>query len=225
MADRVVGLHEDVRAVDGRTPGRRGRATREKLLSATAKLLEESSYRDLTVIEIARRAGTSPATFYQYFEDVEAAILVLAKSMAAEGHERLTNLIANADWRGAKGFQAALELVDATFSVWERHRALLRVVDLSTAEGDLRFQNIRTHLLNEVTIALRDVIEEFRHQGKHPRDLDPMAQAAAVVSMLVHVAAHRYGFEFWGIRTGDMRQSVARILAQSVTGRRAPDGA
>lgn len=226
MPDNVAELREDgePRAVDGRMPGRRGRATRERLLKCAAKLLEETSYRDLTVIEIARRAETSPATFYQYFPDVEAAILVLAKSMAAEGHERLTNLIQSADWRGQKGYQAALDLVDATFKLWERHRALLRVVDLSTAEGDLRFQSIRTHLLNEVTTALRDVIEEFRHQGKHPRDLDPMAQAAALVSMLVHVAAHRYGFEFWGIRTGDMRQSVARILYQGVTAKRAPTG-
>ena len=63
---------QQLRASDGRVPGRRGRATREKLLSCTAQLLEKNSYRDLKVIDIARCAGTSPATFYQYFNDVEA---------------------------------------------------------------------------------------------------------------------------------------------------------
>jgi AcrR family transcriptional regulator len=212
--------HEDLRAVDGRLPGRRGRATRERLLKCTADLLEKTSFRDLTVIDIARCAGTSPATFYQYLPDVEAAVLVLAAEMAEEGKE-LTALIRNSNWRGKSGYQAAQELVDGILGLWERHRAVLRVVDLSTAEGDLRFQNIRTHLLNEVTTELRDVIQTFK--SKLPSDVDPMAQAAALVSMLVHVAAHRYGYEFWGIRTDDIRRSVAGLVYTGVTGRRPPN--
>ena len=71
-----------VRASDGRVPGRRGRATRDKLLGCTAELLEKTSYRDLKVTEIARCAGTSPATFYQYFPDVETAVLELARALS-----------------------------------------------------------------------------------------------------------------------------------------------
>jgi AcrR family transcriptional regulator len=212
-------VHE-VRAIDGRTPGRRGRATRERLLQCTSELLEKSSYRDLTVIDIARCAGCSPATFYQYFEDVEGSILVLAEQMTSNG-KSLTALIQDSDWKGRGGPTTALALVDEFLAFWERHRAILRVVDLATAEGDLRFQNIRTHLLNEVTLGLRQVIEEFRAGGKHPRETDPMAQAATVVSMLAHVAQHRYGFEFWGIRMEAVRRSLASILHAAVTGRKA----
>ncbi|HJR19571.1 MAG TPA: TetR family transcriptional regulator [Actinomycetota bacterium] len=201
-----------MRALDGRTPGRRGRATREKLLKCTEDLLEKSSYRDLTVIDIAKCAGTSPATFYQYFEDVEGAILVLAEEMASNG-KSLTALIRDSDWRGKNGTQAAEALVDEFLGLWERHRPILRVVDLATAEGDLRFQNIRTHLLNEVTLGLRDVIESSKH------DVESMAQAATLVSMLAHVAQHRYGFEFWGIRLDDIRKSLARILYTGLTGK------
>ena len=132
----------------------------------------------------------------------------------------MVELIRDSSWKGARGHQTALTLTDAFLDLWERHRAILRVVDLATAEGDLHFQNIRTHLLNEVTLALRDVIEGFREQKKQPHDLDPMAQAAALVSMLAHVAAHRYGFEFWGIRSDKMRDSVARLLYIGATGAR-----
>ena len=48
----------DLRAVDGRLPGRRGLATRKRLLAATASLLETTGYRDLKVVEVAREAGT-----------------------------------------------------------------------------------------------------------------------------------------------------------------------
>src|SRR5438876_5607806 len=197
-----------VRASDGRVPGRRGRATRDRLLGCTEDLLEKTSYRDLKVTEIARCAGTSPATFYQYFPDVEAAVLELARALSEEGRA-LVDLIRDSTWKGTGGYDTALKLTDAFLDLWERHRSILRVVDLATAEGDLHFQNIRTHLLNEVTVALRDVIEGFREQKKQPHDLDPMAQAATLVSMLAHVAAHRYGFEFWGIRSDKMRDSVA----------------
>ncbi|MCA1833331.1 MAG: TetR family transcriptional regulator [Actinomycetota bacterium] len=210
---------DGARAADGRTPGNRGRATRERLLKCTADLLEKTSYRDLTVIEIARCAGTSPATFYQYFSDVEAAILMLARAMAGHG-AALATLIREANWKGKAGFDTAGELVNGFLELWEEHRSLLRVVDLATLEGDLRFQNIRTHLLNQVTEALRDVVETFRSQ--HPSDLDPTAQAATIVSLLAHVASHRYGFEFWGIRTDHIRRSVTRTLYWTVTGRQPP---
>jgi AcrR family transcriptional regulator len=210
-----------LKAVDGRTPGQRGRATRERLLVCTAALLEQRPYRDVTVIEIARRAGTSPATFYQYFPDVEAAVLDLAQRMAEQA-QQLPGLIERSDWRGKAGFEAARALTDGFLDLWEQHRAVLRVVDLATAEGDLRFQNIRTHLLHEITARLREVIERFKVARRHPARVDPMAHAATLVSMLAHVAAHRYGMEFWGIKTADVRESAARVLYEGVTGKRAP---
>jgi hypothetical protein len=52
-----------------------------------------------------------------------------------------------------------------------------------------------------------------------------MAAAGTLVAMLAQVAGHRYGFEFWGIRTASLVDSQARLLHWSVTGRPAPDGA
>jgi AcrR family transcriptional regulator len=205
----------ELRAVDGRVPGRRGRATRDKLLKATAELLDKSSYRDITVVEIARRARTSTATFYQYFTDVEAALVELARELTDEG-PRIVNLIRSGDWQ-TDGPKAALKLVDAFVDLWERHHAILRVVDLATSEGDLRFRNIRTHLLSQVTDELRDAIIKTGDQ-----QLEPRAQAATVVSLLAHVAEHRYGYEFWGIKLDDMRRSTAHMVAWGITGGREP---
>lgn len=201
-----------LRAIDGRVPGRRGRATRDKLLKATADLLDKKSYRELTVVEIAKRAKTSTATFYQYFTDVEAALVELAQQLGEEA-PRLVEIISNGDWR-TDGSKASAKLVDAFIDLWERHHAILRVVDLATAEGDLRFRNIRTHLLSQVTDALRDAIVKASNG-----DLEPRAHAAALVSLLAHVAEHRYGFEFWGIRLDDVRKSTARHVAWGITGR------
>ncbi len=212
------------KAADGRVPGRRGLATRQRLLEETAQMLRTSSYRELKVVDIARAAGTSPATFYQYFGDVEAAILVLAEGISQEGGEKLSSIVRSSAWRGSAAYESAARLVDAVMDLWERDRAVLRVVDLATHEGDMRFQKIRISMLNELTVALSEVIDETTKAGRHPADLDPMATAGVLVAMLAHTAAHRYGFEFWGIRTQSVERSMTRIVFTTVTGQKPPGG-
>lgn len=221
-AEPTVG-DEDPRAADGRRPGRRGLATRQRLLECTAAMLEAGAYRELKVVDIAREAGTSPATFYQYFADVESAVVVLAEEMAAQGRRFGDRVRTNA-WRGKAGYAAAEALVDDVISFWEEHRAVLRVVDLATDEGDGRFANVRTRLLNDLNNALAEALGEMQANGRIPGDVDPHATAGVLVAMLVHVAAHRYGFEFWGVRTADLRTSMARIVYWSISGQKPPAG-
>lgn len=210
----------DLRAADGRLPGRRGRATRQRLLERTAELLAATSYRELKVVDIAREAGTSPATFYQYFTDVEHAILVLGESIMADA-ERLAELV-RGEWGDAgsadDGYATAQRIVHGFMEFWESHRSILRVIDLATEEGDFRFQSLRTRALNAITEALADDIRAAKRAGKLPAVVDPMASAGVLVAMLAHVSSHRWGFENWGIRTKDLETNLSRILYWSVTG-------
>jgi AcrR family transcriptional regulator len=211
---------EDPRASDGRVPGRRGLATRTRLLDCTASLLDQMSYRELKVIDIAREAKTSPATFYQYFPDVESAILALAESINLDTGP-LGEVVRAASWKGKGGYEVALRLVDALLEFWERHRAVLRVVDLLVAEGDLRFQGIRSRMLNDLTLAMADVIADAQGARRHASQRR-MATAGVLVAMLANVTAHRFTYEFWGIPTAELRRSMAEILFTSLTGRAAP---
>ena len=217
----VAAEADALRASDGRTPGRRGLATRRRLLDETAELLKSVTYREVKVVDIARQAGTSPATFYQYFPDVESAILVLAEDMAEQRH-RFSGIVRSSTWQGRHGYDAALELADAFIDFWSEHHAVVRVIDLATAEGDGRFANIRTRLLHDVSGALAETIAEGKAAGKLPDVVDPPATAGVLVAMLAHVSNHRFGFESWGVRTADLRTSMARIIYTAVTGRKPP---
>jgi AcrR family transcriptional regulator len=212
---------DDLRAADGRVPGRRGLATRQKLLEHTQQMLAASTYRELKVIDIAREAGTSPATFYQYFPDVETAILVLAQEAAHDG-QFLTEIATAGPWTGAAGYETAERLVKGFIDFWAEHSAVLRVVDLATAQGDDRFRQIRVRLLNEIATALAGIVRHFITKGKVPRGVDPMAEAGVVVSMLAHVSDHLMGFEFWGIKTKDIQVSMARQVYWTITGQKPP---
>jgi AcrR family transcriptional regulator len=213
---------------DGRVPGERGRQTRQRLLDATVELLTTTSWRSVKVTDIARQARTSPATFYQYFGNVEQAIRVLAEGMVDQAAQ-LAELVGG-DWSDEASWETARAVTEGFLSYWEDNRAVFRVVDLATEEGDAQLRGIRVRALNAVTVALAQVITAASPSAggtpgtatASPAGADPMAVAGTLVAMFASVAAHRYGFEFWGIRTKNLVDTQARMLHWAVTGRPAP---
>lgn len=208
-----------VRTVDGRVAGRRGQATRQKLLDCLSEMLSSSPYRDVKVIDVARKAGTSPATFYQYFPDVEGAVLEIAEQMAAEG-AGLTELLEGRTWAGKAGWQTAQELVDGFLDFWRRNDAILRVVDLGAAEGDKRFYKIRMKILNSVNNSLAQSITELQAKGRIDKDVNPAAIAGSLVAMLAAVASHQKGFSSWGVKQAELKPNLALLVHLGVTGKK-----
>jgi AcrR family transcriptional regulator len=208
-----------VRTVDGRVAGRRGQATRTRLLECLAELLASTSYRDVTVIDVARQAGTSPATFYQYFPDIQTAVVELANEVLKEAGT-LKDLASGPSWSGRSGAVAAAALVDGFLGFWREHDAILRVVDTAAAEGDRRFARIGMKLLNSVVSALSDAIAELQRGGKVDGDVHPTATAGALVTMLAASAAHTKAFDSWSVKDGELRAGLTRLVAWGVTGRK-----
>jgi AcrR family transcriptional regulator len=208
-----------VRTVDGRVAGRRGQATRQKLLDCLSEMLSSSPYRDVKVIDVARKAGTSPATFYQYFPDVEGAVLEIAEQMAAEG-AGLAELLQGRTWTGKAGWQTAQEVVDGFLDFWRTHEAILRVVDLGAAEGDKRFYKLRMKILNSVNNSLTDSIAELQSKGRIDKDVNPAAIAGSLVTMLAAVASHQKGFSSWGVKQTELKPNLALLMHLGVTGKK-----
>jgi AcrR family transcriptional regulator len=225
----LSGHAEPLATTDGRVPGERGRQTRQRLLDATVELLATTSWRSVKVTDIAREARTSPATFYQYFGNVEQAIRVLAEGMVDQAAQ-LAELVGG-DWSEEASWDTACTVTEGFLSYWEDNRAVFRVVDLATEEGDAQLRGIRVRALNAVTVALAQVITSASPSPdgapgtltSSPAGADPMAVAGTLVAMFASVSAHRYGFEFWGIRTQHLVDSQARLLHWAVTGRPAPE--
>lgn len=208
-----------VRTVDGRVAGRRGQATRQKLLDCLSEMLSSSPYRDVKVIDVARRAGTSPATFYQYFPDVEGAVLEIADQVAADG-AGLAELLEGRSWAGRAGWQTAQELVDGFLDFWKKNDAILRVVDLGAAEGDKRFYKLRMKILNSVNGSLTTAVAELQAKGRVDKDVHPAAVAGSLVTMLAAVASHQKGFTSWGVKQAELKPNLALLVHLGVTGRK-----
>ena len=54
---------------------------------------------------------------------------------------------------------------------------------------------------------------------------DPLADAGVLVSMLAHVAAHVEGLQSWGAGRDELRHTMARVVASTLTGQLSSFGA
>lgn len=204
----------------GRPLGPRALHTRQRLLEATEELLGERSVRDISVVEIARRAGTSPATFYQYFKDVGEATLCLAEQ-AVEEMPAVLELI-DGPWRGQRGLETARAIVEGFVRHWDAHRAVLLVRNLAADEGDRRFIRVRRRALAPVIEHLARKVAGSQESGRIAGALHPAAAAAALTAILERLSAYHREIEYFGITREDLIETCARILFQTVTGRGAP---
>ncbi len=203
------------RAADGRVAGRRGQATRNRLLEATRHALGDGPYRDLKVVEISRRADTSPATFYQYFPDVETAVLALLDELVETSGPSLRQLVTDAGWESEA---AAKDLAEGFLAFFREHGDLLRVVDLAALEGDDRFRQLRTRLFNGVFLAVQQFAHEARAAGAISADASPGAIASVITTMLTQVSSHQQGFETWGVSAEELAATMADVVDRTLRG-------
>ncbi len=204
----------------GRPLGLRALETRQRLLAATSELLEKRSLREIRVVEIARKVGTSPATFYQYFRDVEEVVLTLA-SDAADQMPDLAELLGD-EWNRAHGLDKARAIVDAFIRHWDEHQAVLRIRNLAADEGEARFQKVRRRAMRPVLDHFAAQLRQAQASGRVSEQMSDYGAAAALTAILERLAAYHSELEGLGITRRDLVETSARILHQTITGERSP---
>jgi AcrR family transcriptional regulator len=205
----------------GRVLGLRAQTTRQRLLDSAKDLLDDRGLRELRVIDISRKVGTSPATFYQYFKDVEEAVLCLAQQ-ASDEMPALAEFL-EGDWLDTGGPDRARSIVDAFIDHWDDHHAVLRVRNLASDEGDARFRSVRAQSMEPVLRGLAHLVKAAQADGRISKHEDPNAAAAAMGAILERLAAYHAELEQIGVTRARLVETSARILYRTVTGVSPPD--
>jgi AcrR family transcriptional regulator len=204
-------------AADGRPLGARAVHTRSRLLDATAKLLQQNGVLELKIVDISREVGTSTATFYQYFVDVEAAILALV-DQATVDEWPLVSYLTDA-WDGHDGLAKAGEFVDAYLNYWEDHSAVLRMRNLKAEEGHPAFREARSKANLLMIDALITMVRSAQDAGRLPPEMSAFVVASAMLAMIERLFAYRDKIALRGASAESLRDTLALLLYRSLTGR------
>lgn len=185
-----VGIAEtaqpDTRNLNGQRIGPKGQRTMRRLIDAATELLETTGLRDLNVAEVARLAGTSPATFYVYFEGVPELVLEALKT-APHCDAELREL-ASQDWSDDP-HKHATQFVNRYVDLWQRHRTLYLVRNLAAEEGDSRFVEARSNVARPMLAALSQNVDRSKSCRRIETKVGTFAVAAAIVMLLERVSS------------------------------------
>jgi len=212
----VNGTVQAIVDLSGRPLGKRALQKRQLILDTTRSLLGERGLRELRVADIAREVGASPATFYQYFADVEDVVLHLA-AQANDDVPQLLELF-EGNWRGVAGREAARQVVEFFMQHWERHGPVLRIRNLAADEGDLRFMALRRAAMEPVLAAMVALMARCK-AGGGDTGIVPGSAALAMSAILDRLAAYQGMVESEGGGREDIVSTSAQILYRTLTGR------
>lgn len=197
-------------STDGQALGPRGIETRRRILDVMAQLIEQRGIRDLKQADVAREVGFSPPAFYQYFRDMDEALLALCEHVSEQVPDYRS--VGGGAWEQV-GETGSREFVESFFEYWDEHRVVLFTRNATLDQGDERYRKIRDDTFQPITRALMTKIEAAQAEGRIDRKLSPRALATTLIVMI-----DRLGMigpevvEPYGAKADDVVDAVAFVF-------------
>lgn len=169
-------------SVDGQPLGKRGLKTRQKILEAVAGAIEQQGLRGLRLADVAAEVGFSPPAFYQYFNDLDEAILTLCEEVGG----MLPPFAFPRDGDGAPPDpdESTRAFVERFLSYWDEHRALLWARNVAVTSGDQRFSDVRNETFKPMRDALTERIAAGQREGRIASHVKAVPLGAVLTVML-----------------------------------------
>ena len=190
---------------------RRSRETRDRLLQATRELLEERTFEDLTIQQIATRAGCSVGAFYGRFEGKEAILPQLLQMHYAEVEREVSAAFRPEAWVGAPLERRVDAVVDHLLSVAQRQPGLIRTLVLRNYQ---RPETIPASIRSAARRVLARVYAVLL--GGRPRTAHPAGTTAVEVGLLMVVAAIRERVILTGATHSSTLTASTDVLAEEL---------
>lgn len=153
----------------GQKMGRKGLIMRKRIMEKAIGLIRDSSYKDLTVADVAYEADISTSAFYVYFSDIEDVLFACVE----EADQDLGSImeVLNQDWTADNMDVRVAEFVDRYMNIWEKHAVELRIRNQEADQGNLRFLQFRLDSTRDIIECLEKKVAEAQPQAKNQLSL------------------------------------------------------
>lgn len=182
QTDEVIADALEVRRnLAGQRLGRKGQETRERILAAALRLLEDPEHPPVTLTSIAREASMRITNLYLYFPDmVELILAVLVRVMDDADAAFMKQL--RTRWPDEQLGEACNAFVRAHFQFWKKHARLLHLRN-ALSDSEPRVMEYRQ-------VATRPIIEFLCDQmdGKDGPDYTSVDIAVIILTGIERIA-------------------------------------
>jgi AcrR family transcriptional regulator len=111
----------------------RSQRTLERILAALGELLSEKAFDEISMAELAERAGCAVTSIYARFKDKWSMIAALHESFRDDAMVHIDTFLAPERWRGATADAIIAATTTALVAAYDEHRHLMRAVLLADA--------------------------------------------------------------------------------------------
>jgi TetR/AcrR family fatty acid metabolism transcriptional regulator len=184
------------------------RARREQIVEAATQVFAEKGFRRATTREVARTAGVSEGTIYNYFEDKDSLLLAILDRL-----NETERRVADFEEGMAMDFRAFLEqyLRRRMSLIWENREVFRVVLSEMLVNAELRERYLR-HVMDPT---MRIAEENFRSRIEQGEVLEtdvPMAVRSVAGSVLGVLVLGLLGDEEIGSRSEEVPDILAGLL-------------
>ncbi|MDR2857474.1 MAG: TetR/AcrR family transcriptional regulator [Novosphingobium sp.] len=123
--------------LNGQRLGRKGRGTRDRILTACAALLADPADAPISMSAIARRASLGMTSLYNYFGDLTEVLLAVLDPVMATAEESYLAILRER-WPDAELRHRCHAFINAYHGFWARHSRLLHLRNAMADSGDER---------------------------------------------------------------------------------------
>ncbi|MFM5931758.1 MAG: TetR/AcrR family transcriptional regulator [Novosphingobium sp.] len=162
--------------LNGQKLGRKGQATRERILAATIELINEVGDTPISLSAVARRANLGMTSLYNYFTDLTELLLAVLWPVMQEATDGYFSQLRQY-WPDDRLEECCREFVQSYFDFWTKHSRVLHLRNNMADQYDERMMMARVRTA-QPTIAL------MRLQMA-PAGGTPSANAASMASVLM----------------------------------------
>ncbi|MCB2078479.1 MAG: TetR/AcrR family transcriptional regulator [Novosphingobium sp.] len=128
--------------LNGQRLGRKGRVTRERILSATVELLESDDGEPISLSAVARRASLGMSSLYNYFGDLTELLLAVLEPVMATAEDAYLSKLRER-WPEEELGERCLDFVSSYHRFWARHSRLLHLRNSMADQRDRRMMQHR----------------------------------------------------------------------------------
>lgn len=199
-------------AGDRRAPIK-GERHRRAILDALAELLTHRPIGDLTVGEIAAKAGVTRSGFYFYFESKYAPLVVATGEIWSELSDRLA---AFQRIGGESPIEHTRRNIKVGMELWRTHEAVL-VASVQAAPLDDQLAALWREWSEILTASLVDVIVEDQRAGlAHPVQANISMLVATLLESSMHMLYRDRLEKNDGAQSAELLETIVAIWAAAI---------